>query len=105
MKFTRHLLMVFVVLAVICGFALLIGHSGGGTSRGLPGLRQQVPGFVGKGPGNRGPGSGFVFRRFGPGQQGLNWSSVIQTIILGTGIAGLVLAVDLSARKRRRASG
>jgi hypothetical protein len=100
-KFLRHLLAVCAVLVVICAGALLIGH-GTHPATFSPNNAQHPQRLNIPGPFNGDPKRAFEFRHFDSGSAGLNWSSVIQTVILGGAIAALVVGIDLAARGRRQ---
>jgi hypothetical protein len=102
MRFLRHLIAATVVVACICAAALL---SGLGGQPGRPAIfcpHGCDPASVGLAA----PGVALRHKLVGPvaGAQPphLDLANLVQTVVLGTVIALVVIAVDVVVRRRRR---
>jgi hypothetical protein len=101
MRFIRHLIASCLVIATICAVALVAGLGG---QRGKPAIfcpNGCDPRSLGLSPTDptiralRGT-------QLAQQQLHLDWGNLFQTVVLGTAVALLVTAVDLTLRRRRR---
>ena len=101
MRFIRHLIAVCVVITAICAATLLSGLGGRPEKSGIFCPHGCDPRSLGLRPNDP------SLRRLPPGPLGgqtmhLDWGNLIQTVVLGTVVALLVVALDMAVRRRRR---
>jgi hypothetical protein len=101
-RFVRHLVASSLVIAFICAVAVFAGLGG---QPGKPAIfcpHGCTPQSLGLTPGDpalrhlAAPASGHQ-------PPGPDYANLAQTVVLGTAVAMLVVAVDVTARRRRRA--